>query len=165
MHDAKTYNSKRDIPLTTETIRALMRQKFKKQEIILKGNTASKEYEDLVFFTQNNRPTHQILINQSIKVTIYRANAAGIELQRFTSHTFRHTFATRAIERGMNPKTLQKILGHSTLQMTMDLYCHVTDDTLFAEMEKFEKQCDYFQNGVKWCSKGSTQKRKGLKSL
>ena len=28
----------------------------------------------------------------------------------------------------MQPKTLQKILGHATLQMTMDLYVHVTDD-------------------------------------
>ena len=35
----------------------------------------------------------------------------------------------------MNPKILQKLLGHGTLQMTMDLYCHVTEDTLFLEME------------------------------
>ncbi len=33
---------------------------------------------------------------------------------------------------------LDATLGHSTLQMTMDLYCHVTDDTLFMEMSKFE---------------------------
>ena len=51
----------------------------------------------------------------------------------------RHTFATRAIENGMQPKTLQKILGHGSLQMTMDLYCHVTEDTLFTEMMKMEK--------------------------
>lgn len=51
----------------------------------------------------------------------------------------RHTFATRAIENGMQPKTLQKILGHGSLQMTMDLYCHVTEDTMFTEMKKMEK--------------------------
>lgn len=45
---------------------------------------------------------------------------------------------------GMSPKTLQKILGHSSLQMTMDLYCHVSDETLFDEMKKMENQ-----NGVK----------------
>lgn len=39
----------------------------------------------------------------------------------------------------MNPKTLQKILGHASLQMTMDLYCHVTDDTLYEEMQKMEQ--------------------------
>lgn len=36
--------------------------------------------------------------------------------------------------KGMNPKTLQKLLGHSSLQMTMDLYCHVLDETLKEEM-------------------------------
>ena len=62
----------------------------------------------------------------------------GIHIQKFRPHAFRHTFATRAIENGVNPKTLQKLLGHSTLQMTMDLYCHVTDDALFNEMKKME---------------------------
>ena len=55
-------------------------------------------------------------------------------------HCLRHTFATRAIEAGINPKSLQKILGHSTLSLTMDLYVHVTDDTLFSEMKKFESK-------------------------
>ena len=56
-------------------------------------------------------------------------------------YDFRHTFATRAIEYGMNPKILQKLLGHGTLQMTMGLYCHVTEDTLFLETEKFKRRC------------------------
>lgn len=61
---------------------------------------------------------------------------------------FKIWFVTRAIERGMNPKTLQKILGHGTLQMTMDLYCHVTEDTLYKEMKKFERGCVLKSNGV-----------------
>ena len=42
------------------------------------------------------------------------------------------------IERGMNPKTVQVILGHSSVNITMNLYCHVTEDTLISEMSKFE---------------------------
>ena len=38
----------------------------------------------------------------------------------------------------MNPKTLQYILGHSRIEMTMDLYVHVTDETVVKEMTKFE---------------------------
>ncbi len=38
----------------------------------------------------------------------------------------------------MNPKTLQVILGHSSVNITMNLYCHVTEDTLISEMSKFE---------------------------
>jgi len=45
-----------------------------------------------------------------------------------------HTFATNCIAKGMNPKTLQKLLGHNSLQMTMNLYCRVLDETLKEEM-------------------------------
>lgn len=61
-----------------------------------------------------------------------------IGIERISVHGLRHSFATRCIEAGMRPKTLQKILGHSTLAMTMDLYVHVTDDTLEEEMKKLE---------------------------
>jgi integrase len=53
-------------------------------------------------------------------------------------HNLRHTFATRCIEAGMRPKTLQKILGHSSLAMTMDLYVHVTNDELISEFDKIK---------------------------
>ena len=141
MHDTKTNNGKRTIPLTAKAINSLKCQKLQKQEIILKGKTAKEEFQNLVFVTKNNQPTQQFLINQCMQLVIQNMNKAGIDFSPFTLHTLRHTFATRAIECGMNPKTLQKLLGHGTLQMTMDLYCHVTEDTLFLEMETFETRC------------------------
>lgn len=59
-------------------------------------------------------------------------------IEHITVHGLRHSFATRCIECGMRPKTLQKILGHSTLAMTMDLYVHVTDESLVMEMRKLD---------------------------
>jgi integrase len=59
--------------------------------------------------------------------------AAGIE--RFTAHAFRDTFATRAVESGMQPKTLQEILGHADIGVTMNLYAHVMEDTKRTQME------------------------------
>lgn len=56
----------------------------------------------------------------------------------FSAHTFRHTFATRCIEAGVMPKTLQKCLGHAALQMTMDLYVHITEDFKHQEIEKLD---------------------------
>ena len=53
-------------------------------------------------------------------------------------HTLRHTYATRAIESGMQPKVLQKLLGHASIQTAMDKYVHVTDDSLTAGLRQFE---------------------------
>lgn len=51
---------------------------------------------------------------------------AGIN--KFSMHVLRHTLATRCIEGGMMPKTLQKILGHSNIGITMNLYVHITEE-------------------------------------
>lgn len=49
----------------------------------------------------------------------------------------RHTYATRAIEGGMQPKVLQQLLGHASIKATMDHYVHVTDDSLFGTVYAF----------------------------
>lgn len=48
-------------------------------------------------------------------------NKDGIEFKHFTFHSIRHTMASRCLEKGMTPKVLQTILGHSKLSTTMDL--------------------------------------------
>ena len=50
-------------------------------------------------------------------------NVAG--LRHFTFHALRHTFASRAMEQGMDAKTLSMILGHASVSFTMDTYTHV----------------------------------------
>ena len=63
-------------------------------------------------------------------------DAAGIK--RFCMHALRHTYATRAIESGMQPKVLQKLLGHASIKTTMDRYVHVTDDSMANAVRQFE---------------------------
>ena len=52
--------------------------------------------------------------------------------------TLRHTYATRCIERGVNYKALQELLGHGSLKVTMDTYVHVTDDSKVKAVRQFE---------------------------
>lgn len=141
IHDTKTANGRRPIPLTTSAIRALKRQRIQKQKILFKGIKTEVQYENLVFVTKNNRPTQQSIVQECMNVTVKKIQKIHPEFALFSPHSMRHSFATRAIENGMQPKTLSKILGHATLQMTMDLYCHVTEDTLMSEMKKMEKMC------------------------
>lgn len=58
-----------------------------------------------------------------------------VGIPKFSMHVLRHTFATRCIEAGMKPKTLQTILGHSNIGITMNLYVHTTEDEKLKEIE------------------------------
>lgn len=125
----KTRTSKRDIPLTKDILELLEAQKrywsFRVTKI-----------DGYLFCTENGEPLSRERIQAEIDRTIKRIRADGHEFERITSHVFRHTFATRAIEAGMPPQVLKTILGHSSLAMTMDLYSHVLPDTKANEMEK-----------------------------
>ena len=58
-------------------------------------------------------------------------------LPEYHFHTLRHTFATRAIELGFDPKSLSEILGHSDVKMTLDLYVHPSLELKKREMARF----------------------------
>lgn len=90
------------------------------------------------FVTTKNTPISPRDTTVVMKLISDRIASERPEFEPLTPHTLRHTFATRCIERGMNPKTLQIILGHSAVHITMNLYCHVTEDMLVSEMSKFE---------------------------
>ena len=63
--------------------------------------------------------------------------AAG--LGHYTFHALRHTFATRALEQGMNAKTLSTLLGHYSVSFTLDTYTHVLDSQKHEEMQLMEE--------------------------
>lgn len=125
----KTRTSTRDIPLTAATIQLLDNQRkqwgFKVEKI-----------DRYLFCNENGDPLSRERVQAEIDRIIKRIRAAGYEFERITPHVFRHTFATRAIEAGMQPQVLKTILGHSSLAMTMDLYSHVLPETRTEEMEK-----------------------------
>ena len=64
---------------------------------------------------------------------------AGIE--GVTWHTLRHTFASRLVNRGVDIVTVQQLLGHSTVTVTMR-YTHTNLDSKRAAVAKLEKSCD-----------------------
>lgn len=125
----KTKTSRRDIPLTDATLQLLDEQKnywgFKIVNL-----------DRYLFCNEKGEPLSRDRVQAEINRIIMRIRKGGNDFERITAHVFRHTFATRAIEAGMQPQVLKTILGHSSLAMTMDLYSHVLPDTKAEEMEK-----------------------------
>ena len=98
---------------------------------------------DLVFI---NWRTGEPAKNSSYDTHLYKlCDEAGIK--HFCMHALRHTYATRAIESGMQPKVLQKLLGHASIKTTMDRYVHVTNDSMSKAVLQFEK-VQQNQNGT-----------------
>ena len=112
----------------------------------LTGEDKVLNMKDLVFVNyRTGMPTK----NSSYDTHMYKlCEEAGI--QHFSMHSLRHTFATRAIEKGVPPKALQKLLGHESVQTTMDTYVHVTDDSKLLAVKIFEGSVggDTTENGV-----------------
>ena len=157
-HEPKTDKGRRKIPMTAKAYQLLKKQLLWKRGIEAKGYKPSEDYEDMVFTTTKNTPISPRDTTVVMKFITERIRQKRPDFEPITPHTLRHTFATRCIERGMNPKTLQIILGHSTIQLTLNLYCHVTDDMLISEMSKFEE-------GAKteiWTSNVATRPIKGV---
>lgn len=135
----KTKSSYRDIPIMDNVYALLKRQKAWQSENRLKLGEywhPAEGLEALVFTTNVGTPIDKEYLKNSIDGIVKSINDAGIEFEHISMHTFRHSFATRCIENGMNPQTLKAILGHSKLSMTMDLYAHVLPDTKAEELEK-----------------------------
>ena len=141
----KTRHSKRRVPLTDEAISILKNQKIVQNKLKAKSKDWNTNWDGLVFTTINGNPVGsstfrmmmiRIVNNINLDRKCSSEDGTYEEFKHAYMHALRHTFATRCIENGIQPKTLQKILGHSTLAVTMDLYVHVTDDHIFEEIKK-----------------------------
>jgi len=122
----KSKSGYRTIPLTDEAIRILENQRAKNKKLKL----IPIEWNDIVFLCRNGTPVK----NSTYDTGLFKyCDRVGIP--HFSMHVLRHTFATRCIEGGMKPKTLQKILGHSNIGITMNLYVHITEDEKHREMD------------------------------
>ena len=60
-------------------------------------------------------------------------------LPNITPHVCRHTYCSNQAKAGMNPKTLQYLMGHSDIGVTMNVYTHLGMEDAAAEMARMEE--------------------------
>lgn len=104
----KTKNSYRTVTISPQAIEVLREQK-------------RKTNDQYVFPSLNGGPISPDSVNNMLKRVLERA---GIPKVRF--HDLRHTFATIALQNGVDIKTVSGMLGHFSAGFTLDTYAHVT---------------------------------------
>jgi integrase len=119
--EPKTARSRRQVALTATAIAALRRHRVAQAEERLRMGAAWED-NDLVFANEVGRPIEATnLIRRSFHPLLERA-----VLPRIRFHDLRHTAATLMLGRGVHPKVVAEMLGHSQIAVTLDLYSHVT---------------------------------------
>ena len=135
IEDTKTESGERMVPMTPKVKEAFQRilanRKNPKVEPMVDG------YSGFLYLDKNGRPMvalHWEKYFQHIREKynkIYRA-----QMPKVTPHVCRHTFCSNMAKSGMNPKTLQYIMGHSDISVTLNTYTHLNYDDAEEEMQK-----------------------------
>ncbi|MCC8077072.1 MAG: tyrosine-type recombinase/integrase [Oscillospiraceae bacterium] len=88
-----------------------------------------------------NRAINQITesYNKAEMENADKENRLSLLLPHLSPHILRHSFASRAVEsNAIPPKHLQTMLGHSSIQVTMDIYAEISDEALQNSMSAFD---------------------------
>lgn len=130
----KTKAGARQIPMTEEVEQSIMRVLAKRKpkiEPIIDG------YTGFVFLNNRGTPLNTTSYYHRIKTILKRYNNNNdLKIEQLTPHILRHTFCSKMIRQGMNPKVLQIIMGHEDISITMNLYTHLTAEDTKEEMKK-----------------------------
>ena len=145
----KTANSYRTIPFFGDTEQLFkawqLKQEFYRQKLGDRWR-ARPELGNLVFTSTMGSPVTRYVIVHDIKKVVQNINLKEIyaatrehrepkEFKHIHPHAFRHTFATRCFEKGLDPLFVQSIMGHANYSTTVS-YTHILDDMKQREVAK-----------------------------
>ena len=116
----------RNVPLDPRTLAALRSYRTRQAEERLAWGPAYKD-SGYIFTTENGEPIHPESLSRGFQRLVRSINATLPPEDRLPVlhlHELRHTWATLALQAGAHPSVAQRILGHSTIAITMDTYTH-----------------------------------------
>lgn len=141
--DTKTDNGVRKVPMSDkayEIFKRIIDNRKGTNTIVIDG------YSGFLFINRNGNPRTNIEYDGIFNRIVKKYNKCHEEKlpKKMTPHTLRHTFCTNWANDGMNPRTLQYIMGHKNIEMTLKYYTHPTYTSAQAEMERIIKQKQFY---------------------
>lgn len=131
----KTSSGTRELPMTPE-VRAICERIVKNRkkpriEPIIKGHSR------FLFFDKEGKPMVALHWEKYMQHAVDKYNREHkIPLPAITPHICRHTYCSEMAKTGMNPKTLQYLMGHSEISVTLNVYTHLGFDDAKEELER-----------------------------
>ena len=144
----KTNAGTRTLPMEDEVHtcfkRILASRKPPRVEPVIDG------YSGFLFFDKEDRPMVAMHWEHYFKHAWKRYNSIyKEELPLITPHVCRHTYCTNKARSGMNPKTLQYLMGHSEVSVTMDTYTHMGLQDAWEELQRIQLEFSKKELGLK----------------
>lgn len=127
----KTKNSKRVISIDPTTLSILKSWKKDQIKIYFKNGKHFEGDDNFIFTNERGEWVH---IHNFIRY--FKRFIADHKLKPITPHGLRHTHASLLFSAGVEPKNISDRLGHSTVQITLDLYTHITEEQRTDTVEK-----------------------------
>ena len=107
-------------------------------------------YSGFLFFDKDDRPMVAMHWEKYFQHAVEKYNKIyKEELPKITPHVCRHTYCSRKASSGMNPKTLQYLMGHSEISVTMDTYTHLGLQDAWEELQRLQLQFSQDELGLR----------------
>lgn len=107
-------------------------------------------YSGFLFFDKDGRPMVAMHWEKYFQHAVQKYNKIyKDELPKITPHVCRHTYCTNKAKSGMNPKTLQYLMGHSEISVTMDTYTHLGLQDAWEELQRLQLQFSQKELGLR----------------
>ena len=104
------------------------------------SNTAKMLYVRLLGKAQLSQKNHWLDRQGRFNRMVGRYNDIyRVQMPNITPHVCRHTYCSNMARSGMNPKTLQYLIGHSDISVTMNVYTHISFDDAEEELKRMEE--------------------------
>lgn len=129
----KTEKGRRQIALSPSTA-LVLKEHRETQEQLMQAQGITLNNDSLVFSQIDGKPLLPDSITHAWMKLARRSGLHGIRL-----HDARHTHASLMLKQGIHPKIVQERLGHSSIQITLDTYSHVTPGLQEAAATRFDE--------------------------